>query len=474
MTKGKSDPVWFVSEILGVKLFPAQEQIMREFYQNRYNPSLTPYKQLILVAGMRSGKTALASIMSCYEFFCALSLPSISEHYGLLRDQAVFISVISTSEKQADQGVYANMQVMIENCEWMNQWFDITVGNEIIACEDKHIGMQTLSSWSNTAVGRSNLCVIFDELANFEDTQGKRGAWEIWSRLIKSTDTFHDDGHVIGISSPRRPDDIIMTLLKRGMECRQLKGDKCRILSYKKPTWEMNPNLTEKGLREEHVKDLGTFYRDYACQPEMWSGIQFPEGVFLKPIVNVLKAQNYKTDDIHIIAIDPAAKNDSFGVASGYKARDGQTIVDGVLKFRRETGEAYIKPSEIYDYLASAINTLHATHLIYDVWMFVDTMDRLRDRFGIELIKHNVGKEDYDRWRDMQNNPATPLTVVFDDDLKMEAEALTVTDRDRPRVDHPATGSKDMADCVANVIWFLNGMEPATPPSLNMTYMRVI
>jgi hypothetical protein len=96
------------------------------------------------------------------------------------------------------------------------------------------------------------------------------------------------------------------------------------------------------------------------------------------------------------------------------------------------------------------------------------------DKYGIELVKHNVGKEDYDRWRDMQNNPNTPLTVVFDDDLKMEAEALVVTDTARPRVDHPSTGSKDMADTVANVIWFLNGMEPLVPPSLNMTYMKVI
>ena len=475
VTKAKSDPIWFMTNILGVKLFPMQEEILRTFYRSRYDRSFDQFKRLIIVAGMRGGKTALASMMGCYEFFDTITLDDPAAHYGLLRKQPIFLSCVATSEKQADDGVYSNMQNMIEASDWFHTWFDIGISGDRISCDAKHVAIQILSSWANTAVGRSNRCVIFDELANFEDTQGRRGAWEIWSRLIKSTDTFGYDGHVIGISSPRRPDDIIMTLLKQSMECQQLRGPKCRQLAYKIPTWQMNPNLTEAGLREEHGKDLGTFYRDYACEPEMWSGVQFPEGIVLTQITNVLKDNTLKSPYPHILTMDPSAKNDSFGMGSAYILPNGHIVVDGVTKFQKTEGSSYISPTDIYDALNSAIPRLNVTHLIYDIWMYLDTMDRLHQKYGTELVMHQVTKTDYDTWRDLQSNPERPLSVVYDSDLKMEAEMLIVKKGNtRDKVDHPATGSKDVADCVANAIWFYKGNPEVVQPSMQMIYVNVV
>ena len=106
------DPVWWVNNVLGMELYPAQEEIMREFYRSRYDPTLDQYKKLILVAGMRSGKTALASIMGCYEYWDVLTMtnPKPYEYYKLLRNQKLFIMVVATSEKQAEDGVFSNIQ----------------------------------------------------------------------------------------------------------------------------------------------------------------------------------------------------------------------------------------------------------------------------------------------------------------------------------------------------------------------------
>ena len=64
---------------------------MREFYRSRYDLTLDQYKKLILVAGMRSGKTALASVMGCYEYWDVLTMtnPKLYEYYKLLRNQEV-------------------------------------------------------------------------------------------------------------------------------------------------------------------------------------------------------------------------------------------------------------------------------------------------------------------------------------------------------------------------------------------------
>jgi len=44
----------------------------------------------------------------------------------------------------------------------------------------------------------------------------------------------------------------------------------------------------------------------------------------------------------------------------------------------------------------------------------------------------------------------------------------------KDRVDHPATGSKDVADCVANAIWFYKGNPDMIEPNMQMVYVGVI
>ena len=43
---------------------------------------------------------------------------------------------------------------------------------------------------------------------------------------------------------------------------------------------------------------------------------------------------------------------------------------------------------------------------------------------------------------------------------KREAERLQVINEKNPRVDHDMHGSKDMADCVANCIWYVTTQSP--------------
>lgn len=481
------DPIWWTNEILGVTLFPAQEEIMREFYQNRYNPKLPQYKQLILVAGMRSGKTALASIMGCYEFWDAITMPNPAEHYKLLKNQKLFIQIVSVSEKQASDGVFSNIQTMIEGCEWLHTWFDIEVRSDNVECDAKRVKLQTLSSWATTAVGRTSKCVIFDELALFESTGGKRGAWEIWSRLKKSTDTLGDDGHVIAISSPQHPTDIIMRLhmegkaaMKREYEIRTGKipippnYKPNNFLTYKRPTWEMNPHFSEAALREEYKRDMPTFYRDYACKPEIAGGVAFPEGVFLKPMVNILQLEEIPlmTDQFRVLAIDPAVTNDRFGIACGYTDRmTGGIVVDGAHRFTKREGDAFIRPSEIRKYLDYVIPRINANVFIFDTWMYPEIIEHVVGTYGMEYVKHIVSKEDYDRWKEQQSEDyPTPVRVVYDEQLKYEAENLLVINERTPKVDHPFGGSKDTADCVANVIWYLSTMQPTNllPDSISL------
>ena len=457
VVKGKTDPVWFMTEVLGENLFPVQEQLVRDFYQHRYDSSRPQMKRLLLEAGQRSGKTVLASLIGIYEFFTTITIDNPSKHYGLIKDQPIFITCVATSKQLAEDGVYANMLNHIEDNEWFNQWFDLNIKETRIECNDKNVTCQVLGSWMNTVVGRSNICAILDEIDYFEETAGKRGAWAIYEKLKNSTATFGNDGHVVAISSPRSVTGIIKSLVRDGKE------DPLTVArTY--PTWKMNPNITENALRQEYKYNMSAFWRDFGCQPEIAGGIQFPEGIKLTPMVNVLRTPNYrdKYPVSRVLSIDPAVKNDSFGIACGFRDLNNNIVIDGVHKFTKETGEAYISPSEVSAYIMSVIPRLNINSLVFDTWMFPNIIEDVHVRYNIVAEKHIVDKSSYDMWRGLQEEPGNfRLMIVADDDLQREGDNLVVKSDDTkvPRVDHPFNGSKDLADCVCNCIWFLTMKE---------------
>jgi len=431
--KLRLDPTWFIEEVVGVEMFPKQREIMQTFYKHNY-------RDLVLACGMRAGKSALAAMFAVVEFAQLLTLPDPQSHFHLLRSQPIAISVVSTSESQALDSVFSNARTMIEDTDWFST-FNLSIRDLIVRDKSKNILLKTLSSWSTTAIGRSNKTVILDEVSNFERTAGRRGAWQVYTKLRKSTDTFKDAGHTISISSPTDPNDIIMTLYKRNDP---------KTLRYLLPTWEMNPNYTEEELRQEHRFDLAAFYRDYACQPASVSGQMFPEPLHFVRTTNVLEQSNPDVSALRILAIDPAIRNDSFGVATGYISPENKIVVDGVTRFTREHDAPYISPSMVREFLEEKIRTHNIVAIIFDTWMYPELIEHL-DAMGVTPIQHIVRKEDYDRWKEL--DAAGEVEVVWDEVLQHETENLYIVSE--RKVDHPPQGSKDVADCVANVIWFL-------------------
>jgi len=453
VVKAKSDPVWFIEEILKTPMFPKQAEIMRAFYKHKYEGIPTPYyKKMVLGLGMRSGKTALGGMMSCYEFFDICSLENPSEYYHLLKGQPIFLPVIAPSERQVTDGVFYNIQNMLEGSEWVQSWTDWRVKTEEIISPSKHVVIKPFSSWANTGRGTTSKMVCFDEMDLFAETTSKLGAQEVYAAISKATATLGMDGHIFVLSSLMSSTSITSTLLNKAQY-------EQTTLAYKLPTWEVNPHITKAQLMEEFQFDMPTFWRDYGCEPSMWSGVQFPDGVQLRQMRNVLDYPLRLPDNrkMRVMAIDPAVKNDSFGVAVGWRDDNNIIHVDGVTKFRRQDGEVIIKPSIIRDYIKQAASSLSIYALIHDTWMFPDIIEMAHD-MGMVTEQHIVKKIDYDMVRSMMCEGK--LEVVYDQDLKLELEQLVIKGGAKPNVDHPLNGSKDVADCVANVVWYLTNKAP--------------
>jgi hypothetical protein len=175
--------------------------------------------------------------------------------------------------------------------------------------------------------------------------------------------------------------------------------------------------------------------------------------------VNKLKTWTEPDGRMRVCAIDPALRNDGFGIAIGYK--DGNDfVIDGATRFIKKTGEPYVKPSEIKEFLERVVNTYGITHLIHDTWMFPEIIEMMENKYGVTCIKHIVGFEDYKRWWEMQDGKLEgTLNITYDRVLEREASNVFVKDGKRPTVDHPSNGTKDIADCVCNILWLLTNDE---------------
>lgn len=473
MTRGYNDPVWFITTILKEtvrKLFPFQEWWLREFYRSRYDPSLQQYKEADLACGMRGGKTALISMAMVYEFFCTFTLESPSDYYGLLGKQPIFHTVVATTTDTAEDGIFYNVSNMIENSEWLQTWGDLVVRTDIIRCPPKDTHMRMMGSWATSAVGRSNRAVAMDEIDMFEDTSGKRGAEQMYSRLRKATDTFGLDGHVFALSSPKKQDGMILKLYERN------KNDPL-VLALKKPTWEMNPSpdLAEAYLQYVYRNNMAEFYRDYACEPGMAGSNQFPDGVTLdctatNYLVNLPAEGDWShADDYTVLSIDPAAAKDRFGIATAiHDDAYDRTIVNGVIGMQKSYGQAYLRESVVIDFLKKVIPRLNVGHMLFDTWMYPGVLEYVEDKVGIPIEKHVVNADTYDTWLGLQGSDR--VIVPYDELLETECNKIIVTEtKTGRRADHPTQGSKDLADAVCNAIWHFNRQDEVNTEPMKPT-----
>jgi len=457
MIRGRSDPVWFIENVLEQPLWPAQKQMIRKFYRHKYDPTKKPYKRCVLAWGQRSGKTAIMACIGLYEMFDICCLENPSKHYGLIKDQIIIIPVLSPSEDQTIRGVYGNMINYVEGSNFLKNWMGWEATKNHIISKSKNVSIEPFGSWAHTGRGTTSKAVIFDEMDYFEDTTNRRGGQEVYTAMSNSTTTLGDDAHVFVISSLKSSVSTVSRMLTDAEIERRLVGeDNTTTYTECKPTWEINPKLSFEDCKKICNNNMAALWRDFGCKPALWSSMTFPNGVILKEMINVLdpvvRPQTFRP---RVMAIDPAVKNDAFGIAVGYRGENDIIYIDGVYKYRRKDGEAIISPTEIKEFIRKAIIHLGVHTLVYDIYMFPDILE-MAENMGVTTVQHIVKKSDYDTLRSLMEQKA--CTVVYNSELKKELEELE--NKSEKRCDHPLNGSKDAADCVANVVWHITTNEP--------------
>jgi len=463
-----NDPVFFWTHpALGnAPPWPAQAKILRDLYAVDENGRRIK-SDLMMLAGRRSGKTTLTALISGYEVFRLFMFENPQKHYRIAPNSEIQIINVAPKKEQAVETIFGRTCELVRNSPWfMSQKLDYV--NTSLRFPEKNIVIQPFGSNSQTGVGRTAKAFLADEVSYFTDTENGRSAKDVYNELSKSTSTFlpFNEGVNVAISSVRFDGDF---LTSRYYQMQEMSEGWENTLSVWKPTWELNPDLSEEVLKAEKLKDPEEYNRQYGAEPGMALRSFIEENLMNyirdqnKDQLNIFGEQGKIITELksapdasyYIIATDPAAKNDSFGLSVGYVTADKRLVIVGTTSFRAKKGEL-IDTEEVRRCLRPILEKLYVKYYIFDIYMHSDLVTLVQE-YGVDAFQHTLTRADWLRFKDdLRDEPPKTKLAYFEQSFTELSQLVDIKEK---KIDHPPKGSKDAIDTCCQITSYIRRNE---------------
>jgi len=494
--RARDDPVFFAENefFLGLELWPLEKDILRRFILNipremkiedwvelrdvylkenkidEFNSKyIQQYSDLIIMAGMNSGKTFLTSVIGLQQAFELLSLEDPVKYYGAGAGTEFFVLNVATSDEQSHDTIFAQEKGKIENSPYF-QYLHPTERYNEFCFPQKHVTIRCGGSNSASLVGRAVKCALFDELGRFKDTKGERSGWAVFHGLGRGTKKIPAlKARRVAISSTLYSGDIIDQLYEQSQRIPVMLG-------YKYATWDMNPNITEESLKDEFSQDSDAAWRDYGSQPsraieKYYTDVSIIEFNKSRPnpvLVNgeiaewLIGSKSYE----YILTGDPAVKFEAFGLALGHLSEDGRIVVDLLHKI---APKLEVDPTEVKYFVGTLKKRFNIGKFIVDRWDYPETISDIRES-GIQVDFNVVKLQQHERLKEAWR--LHEIDCYEHEALKDELTNLEI--HRGQKVDHPRKGAKDLADALAQLVWELKGKPVEAVPFHPMYYRKIV
>src|SRR5512135_955722 len=241
-------------------------------------------RELVLILGRRSGKSALSAVFAAYELYKLLKRGHPQAYYGMPPGSEIRILDIANDKEQASI-VYNDIQGHIQAIDYFKSSvahdtqtflrFRTENDRKKFGAEGKGTITATFkSSIAKGLRGRGIICAILDEIAFFVDN-GKSSAERVYKAIKPSIAQFakkdkktrkaigDTEGRMILISSP----DAREGFFYKQYEMSLTGGPESRnMLMIQAPTWEIRPDLPKSYYEEEYAKDPAGFMTEHGAQ----------------------------------------------------------------------------------------------------------------------------------------------------------------------------------------------------------------
>ena len=236
---------------------------------------------LVLVCGRRGTKTTVTSMIGGYEIYRMLQHYHPQKYYGVMPDDIISMTCLSTSEENA-KILYDRAAGNLERSPFFKDFMDkspnkteLTLRSsrdqEEFGKKSKKFSVQfTADACSARGLrGPNNIFVALDEVAHFfKEGSGKatsdKSDKAVYEAVTPSLAMFkHPDespaGRIILISSPADKSGLLWDEYQRSFDP-ELGSD---VLMIQLPSWEMNPKIPSSFLRSQYNKNAVVFDTEY-------------------------------------------------------------------------------------------------------------------------------------------------------------------------------------------------------------------
>lgn len=462
--------------------------------------------EVIACLGKGSGKDFTSTIACAYIVYLLLCLRDPAKYFDKPEGDSIDILNIAINAAQANNVFFKGFKSRIEGSPWFAGKFSTKAGHiAFIKNVNVYSGHSEREAWE----GYNLLYCVLDEISGFalDSTSGNeqaKTADAVYKMYRASVDSrFPQQGKLVLLSFPRFKNDFISQRydavvadkevierthkfkldpeLPDGIESNEftIKWNEDHISSYsiprvfalKRPTWEVNPTRRIEDFTTAFFTDPTDALSRFACMPPdaidaFFKDREKVEAAFFHPN-GVDETGAYRSDFRpkdgvrYFIHVDLAQKHDHCAVALAHvekfvqKKIGGQineilpfVVVDAVRWWTPKPGKD-VDFADVREYITGLKRRGFDLKLVtFDRWNSEDQMKYLRG-VGIKAEVLSVAKKHYEdlSW------------VIYDqrligpdvDLLRRELLALRIMPNDK--IDHPRTGSKDLADATCGAVF---------------------
>lgn len=464
-------------------------------------------KEIIMVLGKGSGKDFISTIICAYVVYVLLCMKDPSRYYGTPADNSIDIINVAINAQQANNVFFKNFASVIKNAPWFRGRYDSKVSQIDF---DKNVHVYSGHSEREAFEGYNTILIVLDEIDGFkepgpnapESSVSAPALYEMYRHSI--TSRFPDAGKLLLLSFPRRKAGFMMqkyneAILDKEVVMRKevIKLDPDRpdgieenelvieweedhislynghgVFALKRPSWEVNPMRKIQDYASDFISNYPVALGKFACMPP-----ESLEGLFRdkQKVEHAFRGQNGVDNDTgnfqdwfrpdpekrYFVHVDLAKKHDRCVVTMAHVERFEKKIIAGVMsepvprvvvdciRYWTPTQEKNVDFGEVRNFIISLRQRGFNLRLVtFDQWQSSDMIEYLRS-VGLKSEKLGVNISQY-----------TDLVAVVQDERilgpnipLLHKELLELRLLPSGKVDHPRSGSSDLADSVAGAVF---------------------
>jgi hypothetical protein len=440
-----------------------------------------PEHEQYVAQGMINHNSTLASLIATYEFYALTKLEQPQAMYGIANSTPIGILVLATTAEQAKKTIFRQVLGILKNSKYFQRLEEtgkLFIGKEEVAMESKNLYLYSGNSRSAGQVGGTLKCLIMDEVARFSDIDGDSNALTLWSNLGISCAPFKETAKLIAISSAWCEGDAIQTLFDRAMS-----GTNSFALKAK--SWELNPihaardNPVVASFYETNPVEAAVEFEGIrpASSDPFLTASEISKAFNTKSVIHAKKVLNDVTglvelEIIHFpyvgtpcyLHIDPAITKDSYALAFAHgEDIDGKLVVlvDGILAWEPDYKHS-VSITNVQTLIKEINLRMPIEKVTADHYNSAETLERLRLE-GIKAEQVYFSNREqilmYDNLRQLLHEERIKFPKDSPWSAMLERELKQVQLINGRKIDHPAKGSKDLADAVAAVAYSITFTE---------------